>query len=128
MAKCCMMMGDLSAADKALLKAQELEPNNPQLVPERVNLGTVQKYLDDADKCLEKKDFRKVGFKCLRTSIHRLNVSVVINYLFFEYCFQVVYLMDRVLEIVRGCQRFTLIKAESLALLGRHEEAQEIAK
>lgn len=36
--------------------------------------------------------------------------------------------MDRVLEIVRGCQRFALIKAESLALLGRYEEAQEIAK
>ena len=98
MAKCCMMMGDLSTADKALLKVQELEPNNPQLVPERINLGTVQKHIDDADKCLEKKDFRKV-----------------------------VYLMDRVLEIVRGCQRFILIKAESLALLGRHEEAQELA-
>ncbi|XP_026277240.1 dnaJ homolog subfamily C member 7 [Frankliniella occidentalis] len=98
MAKCCMMMGDLSAADKALLKVQEMEPNNPQLVPERINLGTLQKYTDDAEKCLEKKDFRKV-----------------------------VFLMDRVLEIVRGCQRFLLIKAESLALLGRHEEAQEIA-
>lgn len=54
------MMGDLSAADKALLKVQEIEPNNTQLVPERMNLGTVQKYSDDAEKCLEKKDFRKV--------------------------------------------------------------------
>lgn len=98
MAKCCMMMGDLSTADKALLKVEEIEPNNPQLVPERVNLGTIQKYWDDAEKCLDKKDFRKV-----------------------------VYLMDRILEIVKGCQRFTLIKAESLAMLGRHEESQELA-
>lgn len=94
-----MMLGDLSAADKALTKVLEIEPANPQLPPERANLATVQKYSDDAEKCLEKQDFRTV-----------------------------VFLMDRVLEIVRGCQRFTLMKAESLALLGRHEEAQEIAK
>lgn len=99
LAKCYMMLGDLSAADKALLKVLEIEPSNPQLVPERANLAIVQKYSDDAEKCLEKQDFRTV-----------------------------VFLMDRVLEIVRGCQRFTLMKAESLALLGRHEEAQEIAK
>ena len=42
--------------------------------------------------------------------------------------FQVVYCMDRCLEISPGCSRFKVLKAECLALLKRYDEAQIIAK
>lgn len=35
--------------------------------------------------------------------------------------------MDRALDQASACQRFRLLKAESLAHLGRYQEAQELA-
>lgn len=46
---------------------------------------------------------------------------------YWNLCPQVVFCMDRILEQV-PCTRFKLKKAECLALLGRYQEAQEIAK
>lgn len=36
--------------------------------------------------------------------------------------------MNNALQYSPSCTRFTLLKAESLALLGRYQEAQELAK
>ena len=41
---------------------------------------------------------------------------------------KVIYLIGRALEHSPSCAKFSLLKAESLALLGRYQEAQEIAK
>jgi DnaJ family protein C protein 7 len=41
---------------------------------------------------------------------------------------KVVYLMDRCLQHSTNCMQFQTLKAECLALLGRYQEAQEIAK
>ena len=42
--------------------------------------------------------------------------------------FQVVYCMDRCIEVCTECYKFKIQKAECLAMLKRYQEAQEIAK
>jgi DnaJ family protein C protein 7 len=41
---------------------------------------------------------------------------------------KVVYLIGRALQHSPNCTQFSLLRAECLALLGRYQEAQEIAK
>ena len=50
------------------------------------------------------------------------------NILFSFADFQVVYCMDRCIEVCNGCMKFKILKAECLALLKRYQESQEIAK
>lgn len=42
--------------------------------------------------------------------------------------FQVIFCMDKSIELSPECLKFRILKAESLALLKRYEEAQNIAR
>jgi len=64
MAKCYLALGDVSAANTALQKVSELEPNNPSLGAEKETLSVVQKLVDNAAKCYEKGDYRQVSDHC----------------------------------------------------------------
>jgi DnaJ family protein C protein 7 len=96
-AKCCLALGDLSAADNAVSIVRELTPNNSAVLPEVQKLEVVRRFDEEGNKAYQKQDYRNV-----------------------------VFCMDRILDQV-PCTRFKLKKAECLALLGRYQEAQEIA-
>lgn len=66
--------------------------------PELYKIQTIKRHIEDGEKAYAKKDYRRV-----------------------------VYCMDRVLEQIPSA-RFKILKAECLALIGRYQEAQEIAK
>lgn len=71
-------------------------------------------------KCLE--HLKDLNIKTVWVKAHFIEVDFVFI------IFQVVYCMDRCLEIAPGCSRFKVLKAECLALLKRYEESQIIAK
>ncbi|KAG7207919.1 hypothetical protein KM043_009509 [Ampulex compressa] len=96
--KCCLVLGDIVGAEATIAKLMELDPQNSLIAPEQKSLEYVQGYLKEADAAYAAKDFRKV-----------------------------VYCMDRCCTVSTSCARFKLTKAECLTLLGRYQEAQEIA-
>ncbi|XP_023664980.1 dnaJ homolog subfamily C member 7-like [Paramormyrops kingsleyae] len=96
--KCHLSLGNAVAARRCFQKVLELEPDNRQAQQEHKNANTVLEYEKMAECDFEKRDFRKV-----------------------------VYCMDRALEFASACQRFKIMKAECLALLGRYPEAQSVA-
>lgn len=96
-AKCYIAFGDLSAAKVTLNKVKELDPRNDVAEAELRNIDSIQKFIEDADKAYEKKDYRKV-----------------------------VYCMDRVMALGACTPVNKVRKAECLAYLGRYEEAQNI--
>lgn len=97
-AKCCMILGNLSAAENALTRVSDLEPNNSSLTADLKTLDIVKRFDDEALKAYDKKDYRKAVF-CL----------------------------DRALDHCTSCTRMKVLKAECLAFLGRYQEAQELA-
>ncbi|XP_012227173.1 dnaJ homolog subfamily C member 7 isoform X1 [Linepithema humile] len=96
--KCCLILGDIVEAETTLKKLLEFDPSSELIAAEQKDLAYVQKFLNDADAAYDAKDYRKV-----------------------------VYCMDRCCDISTSGTRFKLIKAECLALLGRYQEAQDIA-
>uniref|UniRef100_A0A069DZ51 Putative dsrna-activated protein kinase inhibitor p58 n=1 Tax=Panstrongylus megistus TaxID=65343 RepID=A0A069DZ51_9HEMI len=98
MAKCYLAIGDISGAETAISYVKELDPLNSSLPAEIKNLETLKHYNDDANKAYASKEYRTVVF-CL----------------------------DRALEVSSACAKFKVLKAECLALLGRYQEAQELA-
>lgn len=91
-----------------------------------------------AELGFEKRDFRKVPnnhFQFLTNSaefcleiIHMILLSVCVCKMISFVYMQVVYCMDRALALALACQRFKILKAECLALLGRYPEAQSVAR
>lgn len=98
MIKCYLIMGELVEVETILKKLLEFDPNNESIAAEQRDLAYVHKFLKDADAAYNVKDYRKV-----------------------------VYCMDRCCDISTSSTRFKLTKAECLALLGRYQEAQDIA-
>jgi DnaJ family protein C protein 7 len=98
MVKCYIALGDLKSAENTIVKAKEIDSQFDGILSEEKNLKTILQFKNEADVAYEKKDFRKV-----------------------------VYCVDRILG--QGCRNstFKLYKAECLTLLGRYQEAQEIA-
>jgi DnaJ family protein C protein 7 len=96
--RCLVALGDIAAAAHSLRTLLELEPTNESVKQEETLIQQLQYYEAEAAKAHQNKDFRKV-----------------------------VYCMDQVLQQAVACHRFRLIKAESMVLLGRYQEAQEIA-
>ncbi|XP_031829885.1 tetratricopeptide repeat protein 2 [Nomia melanderi] len=96
--KCSLILGDIIQAETTLTKLSTLDPTNKAINTEKEEIQYVQRYLKEADVAYAKQDFRKV-----------------------------VYCMDRCCSISTSCPRFKITKAECLALLGRYQEAQEIA-
>ena len=97
-AKCCLALGDSAAALDAINKAVELEPT-VDLANEKRNIQALQTYADDSIRAYGKGDYRKVIFCC-----------------------------DRSLELAPAARRLKLVKAECLVMLGRYQEAEEMAK
>ncbi|KAF6724967.1 DnaJ-like protein subfamily C member 7 [Oryzias melastigma] len=96
--KCHLSLGNAMAAARCFQRVLELEPSNKEAQQEKKNATTLLEYERMADFSFEKRDFRKV-----------------------------VYCMDRAIALAPTCQRFKILKAECLALLGRYPEAQSVA-
>ncbi|KAL0102585.1 hypothetical protein PUN28_018113 [Cardiocondyla obscurior] len=96
--KCCLILGDILEAETTLKKLLEFDPKNESVAAEQKDIAYVKKFLTDADTAYTAKDYRKV-----------------------------VYCMDRCCDKSTSATRFKLTKAECLALLGRYQEAQDIA-
>jgi DnaJ homolog subfamily C member 7 len=97
-AKCCLLLGDLVQTEQTIKKFLELDPKNTALKAEIQNLKQLRQFEEKINQCYEKQDYRTCLFH-----------------------------IDSALKIAQACQRLKLLKAECLALLGRHEEANDIA-
>lgn len=97
-AKCCLLLGDLVQAEQTIKKFLEINPHNTALKTEIQNLKQLRTLEERANQCCEKQDYRTCLFH-----------------------------IDSALKIAQACQRLKLLKAECLALLGRMEEANDIA-
>lgn len=98
MAKCCLAMGDLIGTEQAIKKFLKLDAKNQALKDEIQNLRHLRNIEEKANNCYEKQDYRTC-----------------------------VYHMDSGLKIAPACRKYQLLKAECLALLGRFNEASDIA-
>lgn len=96
--KCHLYLGDFKAALRCFEKVKQIEPNNDSINKDVQNVNSVKFFVEDGEKAYKSGDYRKV-----------------------------VYTMDRALEYSPECLQFKLFKAETLALLGRYQESQEIA-
>lgn len=67
-AKCCMILGNISAAENALTRVADLEPNNSSLAADLKTLDVVKRFDDEAIKAYDKKDYRKV-IECVCISV-----------------------------------------------------------
>lgn len=97
-AKCCLLLGDLVQTEQAIKRFLEIDPSNTSLKGEIQNLRQLRTYEEKANQCYEKQDYRTCLFH-----------------------------IDSALKIAQACQRYKLLKAECLTLLGRTEEANDIA-
>ncbi|XP_059059239.1 dnaJ homolog subfamily C member 7 [Achroia grisella] len=96
-AKCCIALGDMSSGEQAVNKAKELG-GAECATSERRALESLRRLHEDAQRAMEARDYRRV-----------------------------VFCMDRCLDYSPSCAKAKLTKAECLAMLGRCQEAQEIA-
>lgn len=55
-----MILGNISAAENALTRVADLEPNNSSLAADLKTLDIVKRFDDEAMKAYDKKDYRKV--------------------------------------------------------------------
>jgi DnaJ family protein C protein 7 len=97
-AKCCLLLGDLVQTEQVIKRFLEIDAKNTALKGEIQNLKQLRMYEEKAMQCHEKQDYRTCLFH-----------------------------VDSALKIAQACQRYKLLKAECLALLGRMEEANDIA-
>lgn len=96
--KCCLLLGDLIGAEQAIKRMLEIDPKCAAMKPEIQNLKTLRELTEKCNQSYEKQDYRTC-----------------------------VYHVDSALKIAIACQRFKLLKAECLAMLGRFEESNDIA-
>lgn len=97
-AKCCLALGDLIGTEQAIKRFLELDPTNKALSQEIQSLRTLRELEDKAKTCYENGDYRTCLFH-----------------------------MDNALKHATASRRYQLLKAECLALLGRINEANDIA-
>lgn len=96
-AKCCIALGDISGGEQAVRKAAELG-GAEVAASERRALESLQRLHEDAQRAMAAADYRRA-----------------------------VFCMDRCLDYSPASSKAKLTKAECLAVLGRCQEAQEIA-
>lgn len=97
-AKCCLLLGDLVQTEQIIKRFLEVDSRNTALKGEIQNLKQLRTYEEKALQCYEKQDYRTCLFH-----------------------------IDSAMKIAQACQRYKLLKAECLALLGRGDEANDIA-
>jgi len=96
--KCHLCLGDYSSALRCFQRVKELEPSNKTIDVDIQSATAVKLYNESAESAYKSADYRKV-----------------------------IFLMDKALQHATHCSHFLLLKAECMALLGRYQEAQEIA-
>jgi len=97
-AKCHMALGSPQIAKSSLLKALEIDRSNKQAAADLRVLNAVVQFEQQAEEGEQANDMRKV-----------------------EYC------MRRLLEYVPDCRKYKVLQAEAMVLLGKIEEAQNMA-
>ncbi|XP_059616726.1 dnaJ homolog subfamily C member 7-like [Phlebotomus argentipes] len=97
-AKCCLMLGDLAGFEQAGKALMNLDPKSTALNMEIQNIIQLRDLEAKSVALYEKRDFRSTIFQ-----------------------------LDNALKIAPACQRYKLLKAECLALLGNVDEASAIA-
>jgi len=97
-AKCHLFLGDPKNAIRSYQMCLQIDPSNTTAQSECKQAQTVLQLELSAESDYAKKDFRRV-----------------------------VYMMDRALDHTPKCPKYLLLKAESLSMLGRFQEAQELA-
>ncbi|XP_063376111.1 dnaJ homolog subfamily C member 7 [Cydia fagiglandana] len=96
-AKCCIALGDISGGEQAVRSATELGGADCA-TSERRALESLRRLHEDAQRAMEAEDYRRA-----------------------------VFCMDRCLDYSPSSSKAKLTKAECLAMIGRCQEAQEIA-
>jgi DnaJ homolog subfamily C member 7 len=97
-AKCCLLLGDLVQTEQIIKRFLEIDSRNTALKGEIQNLKQLRTYEEKAIQCYDKADYRTCLFH-----------------------------IESALKVAQACQRYKLLKAECLALLGRMDEANDIA-
>lgn len=97
-AKCCIALGDVTSAEQAVKRVLELSPASKAVAGEQHQCRLLRSHEDTAAACYEASDYRTA-----------------------------VYHADSALKVAPASMRFKLLKAECLALLGRVEEAGDLA-
>lgn len=97
-AKCCLALGDLIGTEQAIKRFLELDATNKALSHEIQSLRTLRELEEKSKTCYDNGDYRT----CL-------------------------YHTDTALKVAPACRKYQLLKAECLALLGRIQEANDIA-
>jgi DnaJ homolog subfamily C member 7 len=97
-AKCCLLLGDLVQTEQIIKRFLEIDAKNTALKGEIQSLKQLRTYEERANESYVKHDYRTCLFH-----------------------------IDSALKTAQACQRYKLLKAECLALLGRMEEANDIA-
>ncbi|ESO86302.1 hypothetical protein LOTGIDRAFT_195247, partial [Lottia gigantea] len=96
--KCHLTLGNASAAIRSYEKVLQLDPKNTTAQNELQTAKIVFELTEKADKCYDKEDFRTAMFYWDKCLVHS-----------------------------PACHKFKIQKAESLALLGRYPESEELA-
>ncbi|KAK6166594.1 hypothetical protein SNE40_023249 [Patella caerulea] len=96
--KCHLVLGNASAAIRSYQHVLQLDPKNATSQNEIKTSEQILDLTEKAEICYGRQDFRTT-----------------------------IYYMDKCLVHCSGCQRFKILKAESLALLGRYDESEELA-
>lgn len=98
-AKCCLALGDLVGAEQAIKKLFEISSSGETLVKSEIDTLKQLRTLEEKSRaCYDRQDYRT----CL-------------------------YQMDNALKFAPASRKYQLMKAECLALLGRLDEANNIA-
>lgn len=97
-AKCCIALGDATAAEQAVLKVLALSPTSTAVALESYQCKQLRQFEETASSCYAQQDYRTA-----------------------------VYHVDGFLKIAPACMRLKLLKAECLAFLGRIDEAGDLA-
>lgn len=97
-AKCCIALGDATSAEQAVKRVLELQPASKAVAVELAQCKQLRTHEDTAAACFAARDYRTA-----------------------------VYHADSALKLAPASMRFKLLKAECLALLGRVEEAGDLA-
>lgn len=97
-AKCCLALGDVIGTEQAIKKLQEIAPNSSAIAIETQNFKQLRQQEEKATTFYLQGDHRRC-----------------------------VYHVDSALKLAPACLKFKLLKAECLVLLGRIEQASDLA-
>lgn len=111
--KCCIALGDIDEAEAAYNQLIEIDPDNDKSYGEQCKQQRF--FVEEATRCLEKKDFKSAGMCRRPQTIFQSN-----NNLLFPNLGTVDYI-DKALKIAIACWNYKLLKAECLIHCERND-------